>query len=197
MEKEEFARRMSENDGLDRGGNIRSAADEDGNVFIFSENKYGCPVIDVLVEGKDKETLYYMAQPGRARIDERTGRVYEPEDPEQSGKYGRLFSHVSIIEKSADDLMALKIAKGSKVVDEGFVGGFGSLTKPNASRRARWRNVMTFPSARKNMSTPVCSKKRSMPITIRNVSPAMSSSSNKTGNRRQPSKKTPRATGVD
>lgn len=51
MNKEEFAKHLSKNDGLDRGGEIRTAADEDGNVFVFSENKYGCPVIDVLVEG--------------------------------------------------------------------------------------------------------------------------------------------------
>ncbi len=159
MEKEEFARRMSENDGLDRGGNIRSSADEDGNVFIFSENKYGCPVIDVLVEGKDKETLYYMAQPGRARIDERTGRVYEPEDPEQSGKYGRLFSHVSIIEKSADDLMALKIAKGSKVVDEGFVGGFGSLTKTERQQAGKMAECDDVPfRAEKYVNTSLLKK---------------------------------------
>ena len=159
MEKEEFARRMSENDGLDRGGNIRSAADEDGNVFIFSENKYGCPVIDVLVEGKDKETLYYMAQPGRARIDERTGRVYEPEDLEQSGKYGRLFSHVSIIEKSADDLMALKIAKGSKVVDEGFVGGFGSLTKTERQQAGKMAECDDVPfRAEKYVNTSLLKK---------------------------------------
>ncbi len=159
MDKEEFARRMSENDGLDRGGNIRSTADEDENVFIFSENKYGCPVIDVLVEGKDKETLYYMAQPGRARVDERTGRVYEPEDPEKSGKYGRLFSHVSIVEKSANDLMALKIAKGSKVVDEGFVGGFGSLTKTERQQAGKMAECDDVPSrAEKYVNTSLLKK---------------------------------------
>lgn len=159
MDKEEFARRMSENDGLDRGGNIRTTADEDGNVFIFSENKYGCPVIDVLVEGKDKETLYYMAQPGRARVDERTGRVHEPEDPERSGKYGRLFSHVSIVEKRADDLMALKIAKGSKVVDEGFVGGFGSLTKTERQQAGKMAECDDVPfRAEKYVNTSLLKK---------------------------------------
>ena len=59
MNKEEFAKHLSKNDGLDRDGEIRTAADEDGNVFVFSENKYGCPVIDVLVECQRKETAYF------------------------------------------------------------------------------------------------------------------------------------------
>lgn len=37
MNKEEFAKHLSKNDGLDRDGEIRTAADEDGNVFVFSE----------------------------------------------------------------------------------------------------------------------------------------------------------------
>ena len=127
MDKEEFAKKMTGYDGLDRGGDIRTTVDEDGNVFMFSENQYGCPVIDVLVEGQDKMTLYYMTRPGTAKIDERTNRVYEPEDEEMALRYGRLFHNVSTTDKKAEDLMVLKIAKGIEVHDEGFVGGADSI----------------------------------------------------------------------
>ncbi len=137
MDKEEFAKKMTGYDGLDRGGDIRTTVDEDGNVFMFSENQYGCPVIDVLVEGQDKMTLYYMTRPGTAKIDERTNRVYEPEDGEMALRYGRLFHNVSTTDKKAEDLMVLKIAKGIEVHDEGFVGGADSLTKSDRKRKGR------------------------------------------------------------
>ena len=113
MNKEELAKHLSKNDGLDRGGEIRTAADEDGNVFVFSENKYGCPVIDVLVEGQGKETAYFKTGKGEITVYEETGRMLEETDPREAAISGRWYPETVPVQKEVPDVMTVQLMKGN------------------------------------------------------------------------------------
>ena len=114
MDKEEFAEHLSKNDGLDRGGEIRTAADEDGNVFVFSENKYGCPVIDVLVEGQGKDTAYFLSGSGEIVVYEKV--MYEETDPELIELKGRYHLITKPFMKPVPDVITVQVLNGNKEV---------------------------------------------------------------------------------
>lgn len=114
MNKEELANHLSKNDGLDRGGEIRTAADEDGNVFVFSENKYGCPVIDVLVEGQGKETAYFKT--GSGEIVEYEKVMYEETDPELIELKGQYHLITKPFMKPVPDVITVQVMNGNKEV---------------------------------------------------------------------------------
>ena len=122
MNKEELAKHLSKNDGLDRGGEIRTAADEDGNVFVFSENKYGCPVIDVLVEGQGKETAYFKTGKGEITVYEETGRMLEETDPREAAISGRWYPETVPVQKEVPDVMTVQLMKGNDKLGSYYVG---------------------------------------------------------------------------
>ena len=122
MNKEEFAKHLSKNDGLDRDGEIRTAADEDGNVFVFSENKYGCPVIDVLVEGQGKETAYFKTGKGEITVYEETGRMLEETDPREAAISGRWYPETVPVQKEVPDVMTVQLMKGNDKLGSYYVG---------------------------------------------------------------------------
>lgn len=121
MDKNEFVKKLSNYDGLDRQEPIETVADEDGNVFVFSQNKYGCPVIDVLSEGKDKETLYVSTQKGKATEYRPTGRRLEEKDPREAAIYGRYYDETVSVKVDVDDVLNLKIVRGADMVIDDYV----------------------------------------------------------------------------
>ena len=122
MNKEEFVKHLSKNDGLDRDGEIRTAADEDGNVFVFSENKYGCPVIDVLVEGQGKQPAYFKTGKGEITVYEKTGRMLEETDPREAAISGRWYPETVPVQKEVPDVMTVQLMKGNDKLGSYYVG---------------------------------------------------------------------------
>lgn len=179
MNKEELAKHLSKNDGLDRGGEIRTAADEDGNVFVFSENKYGCPVIDVLVEGQGKETAYFKTGKGEITVYEETGRMLEETDPREAAISGRWYPETVPVQKEVPDVMTVQLMKGNDKLGSYYVGHDTTKSGRESLGQLIWKeDIGSYHSDSINVELL---RKRLTLITIPKVLPAMSNASNKRG----------------
>lgn len=139
MNKKEFAEHLSKSDGLDRSGEIRTAADEDGNVFLFSENKYGCPVIDILIEGKGKETAYFKTGNGQIAVYEETGRMLEETDPREAAISGRWYPETVRVMKEVPDVMTVQVMKDNEKVGSYYVGTNTTKSKREELGQLIWK----------------------------------------------------------
>lgn len=145
MDKKEFVNQLSVYDGLDRGEPIKTVADEDGNIFIFSQNKYGCPVIDVLVEGQDKETLYVSTQKGEAVEYRPTGRLLEETDPREAAINGPYYKEIVPVGIMVDDILALKIMKGAAVVTNNCILRNSDYSESKTQRLRKGDGTLLYP----------------------------------------------------